>query len=238
MTSKTKAIVISTVKFGDSDLIVKCFTPNGLRSYLLRRIYSSKNKQISIAHFQALNLLEISGSDKKNGQLNAVKEVNIDVVYHSIPGDIYKQSMAIFIAEVLSSVIWEESDSKDLFHFLHTAFQWLDEHEKTANFHLVFLLKLTQYLGFYPETKNSELQYFSLQDGIFTNTYRQDTCIDGNILNVFKTLIGINFDTMEELKLSANSRQIILEVLMKYYQIHLTGFRKPKSLEIFKELFH
>ena len=146
--------------------------------------------------------------------------------------------MAIFIAEVLSSVIWEESDSKDLFHFLHTAFQWLDEHEKTANFHLVFLLKLTQYLGFYPETKNSELQYFNLQDGIFTNTYRQDTCIDGNILNVFKTLIGINFDTMEELKLSANSRQIILEVLMKYYQIHLTGFRKPKSLEIFKELFH
>ena len=94
-------------------------------------------------------------------------------------------------------------------------------------------------LGFYKTTVSKLYnQYFNLQDGIFTNTYRQDTCIDGNILNVFKTLIGINFDTMEELKLSANSRQIILEVLMKYYQIHLTGFRKPKSLEIFKELFH
>ena len=238
MISKTKAIVISKVKFGDSDLIVKCFTPYGLRSYLLRRIYSRKNKEVSIAHFQALNLLEISGSDKKNGQLNTVKEVNIDIIYHSIPRDIYKQSMAIFIAEVLSSVIWEESENQDLFNFLHTAFQWLDEHEKTANFHLVFLMKLTQYLGFYPETKNSDRQYFNLKDGIFTNTYEQETCIDETILNVFKTLIGINFDTMEELKLSANSRQIILEVLMKYYQIHLSGFRKPKSLEIFKELFH
>jgi DNA repair protein RecO (recombination protein O) len=238
MTSKTKAIVISTVKYGDSDLIVKCFTPNGLRSYLLRRIYSSKNKQISIAHFQVLNLLEISGSDKKNGQLNTVKEVNVDVVYNSIPVDIYKQSMAIFISEVLSSVIWEESDSQELFKFLHAAFQWLDEQQKTANFHLIFLLKLTQYLGFYPEVKNSDHKYFNLRDGIFTNVYQQESCIDGNILNVFKTLIGINFDSLEQLKLSASSRQIILEVLMNYYQIHLTGFRKPKSLEIFKELFH
>ncbi|MFD1315025.1 DNA repair protein RecO [Namhaeicola litoreus] len=238
MISKTKAIVISSVKYGDSDLIVKCFTPNGLRSYLLRRIYSSKNKQISIAYFQALNLLEISGSDKKNGQLNTIKEVNIDVVYHSIHGNIYKQSTAIFMAEVLSSVIWEESDSQSLFDFLHTAFQWFDEHQNTANFHLVFLLKLTQYLGFYPEVKNSDLKYFNLQDGIFTNVYEKESCIEGNILNVFKALIGINFDSLEELKLSSGSRQIILEVLMKYFQIHLTGFRKPKSLEIFKELFH
>ena len=50
MVIATKAIVLSSLKFGDSDLIVKCFTASsGLKSYLLRNILKSKKGKLKVS---------------------------------------------------------------------------------------------------------------------------------------------------------------------------------------------
>lgn len=236
MLIKTKAIVLSSIKYGDQDLIVNCYTEEGLKAYMLKRILTSKNKNLSKAHFQPLNLLEITARHKNNYKLHSISEARIDFVYQSIHSNILKQSVVIFLAEVLISVLQEESKDLELFEFLLASFQWLDVHQRFGNFHLVFLLKLTQYLGFYPEVKNSDQPYFDLEEGMFT-TKKSQYCIEDSNLMLFKTLIGTKFDGMEQLKLNVYSRQIILDILMDYYRLHIPGFKKPKSLEILKEIF-
>jgi len=239
MIINTKAIVISSIKYGDHHLIVKCFTElEGAKSYLLRGILSSKKKKIKAAYFQPLTQLNIVANHKSNQTLHTIKEVEINNHYSSIPIDIYKQSIVLFLSEILNYSIQEEEENGPLFNYLESAFSWLDTSKNSSNFHLVFLLNLTKYLGFYPELNNSDYNYFDLSEGNFTNQLPKFNFIKGNDLIEFRKLLGINFDAIETIKFNSRSRQQVLSILIQYYELHLNGFRKPKSLEVLKALFH
>jgi len=99
------------------------------------------------------------------------------------------------------------------------------------------LLKLTVYLGFYPQTKNVKYPYFNLQEGLFESKYSL-TSIKDKKVNLFKSLLGINFDSMHTLKLNKKDRDLLLEVLINYYELHLSGFKKLNSLPILKTIFN
>jgi len=239
MIINTKAIVISSIKYGDHHLIVKCFTEQeGAKSYLLRGILSSKKKKIKAAYFQPLTQLNIVVNHKNNQTLHTIKEVEINNHYTSLSVDIYKQSIVLFLSEVLNYSIQEEEESLPLYKYLELAFSWLDSNKSISNFHLVFLLNLTKYLGFYPELNNSSFNYFDLTEGSFTNHLPKFNFIKGDDLIEFRKLLGINFDAIETIKFNSKSRQQVLSILIQYYELHLNGFRKPKSLEVLKALFH
>ncbi len=241
MLVKTKAIVLTSLKYGESDLIVKCFTEEGVKSYLLKRILKPKNKKsnlaVSVAYFQPLTQLNLTANHNNKGTLNSIQEARVSYLYQTISVDIFKQSIALFLAETLSSSLREEEKNPRLFQFIETALIWLDTHENTANFHLLFLLNLTKYLGFYPETKKTHSQYFNLAEGYFTNVKSLNHYIYGEKLFLFKSLIGINFDVIERLHLNSKTRKIILNILLDYYELHLPGFKKPKSLNVLNEVF-
>jgi DNA repair protein RecO (recombination protein O) len=237
MLVNTKAIVLTSLKFGESDLIVKCYTEVGIKSYLLKRIFKSKSNKINIAYFQPLTQLNITANHNTKGTLNSIREVRLSHTYQSIPIDIYKQAISLFLAETLSHVLQEEEKNENLFQFLETALIWFDNHEKTANFHLLFLLNLTKYLGFYPETKNIDAPYFNLLEGYFSKNKPFEDFVFGEKLLLFKSLIGINFDVIESLQLNSKNRTMVLEILLNYYELHLAGFKKPKSFTILKEVF-
>lgn len=239
MIISTKAIVISAIKYGDHHLIVKCFTEQeGAKSYLLRGILSSKKKQLKPAYFQPLTQLNIVANHRNNQSLNAIKEAGIRNHYTSLFVDIYKQSIVLFLSEILNYSIQEEEENLPLYHYLETAFIWLDTNKGISNFHLVFLLNLTKYLGFYPELNNSNFNYFDLSEGNFTNHLPRFNFIKGDDLLEFNKLLGINFDTIDTVKFNSKSRQQVLSILIQYYELHLNGFRKPKSLEVLKALFN
>ena len=239
MIISTKAIVISSIKYGDNHLIVKCYTEKeGAKSYLLRGILSSRKKQLKAAYFQPLTQLKIVANHKTNQTLHSIKEVEIDNHYTSLSVDIYKQSIVLFLSEVLNYSIQEEEENVPLYYYLESAFVWLDTHKNVSNFHLVFLLNLTKYLGFYPELNNSDQNYFDLSEGYFTSKLPKFNFIKGDDLVVFNKLLGINFDTVNSVKFNSKSRQQVLAIIIQYYELHLTGFRKPKSLEVLKALFH
>ncbi|MGV6845864.1 MAG: DNA repair protein RecO [Lutibacter sp.] len=237
MIENTKAIVINALKFGETSLIVTCYTKKkGRKSYILKGILKSKRGKLKSAYFQPLMHLMITANHNNSGKLNHIKEVEVLSFYQHIYTDVKKQCIALFISEVLFSAIQEEEANENLFQYLETALQWLDLHQNSSDFHLLFLLNLTKYLGFYPAISNSEMRFFNLENGAFTN-YESKNNLAGDKLILFKQLLGINFDALNKLNYNAQSRQMILLILVQYYELHLSGFKKPKSLAVLKSVF-
>ena len=238
MLIKTKAIVLTSIKYGEADLIVKCLTEEGVKSYLIKRIFKSRSKKLKIGYFQALSQLEISAYHNKQGNLNKISEARVSYLYQSLATNIYKQSIALFLAEVLAYALKEEEQNPVQFSFIESSLQWLDQHDSFTNFHLVFLMKLTKYLGFYPDTENMEAGYFDLEEGTFKSMKPYRDFLSGKKLILFKSIIGIKFDDMVRLKWNSKARQIVLDILLEYYELHLPGFKKPRSLKVLKEIFN
>ena len=238
MLIKTKAIVLTSIKYGEADLIVKCLTEEGVKSYLLRSIFRSKSKKIKIGYFQALSLLDISAIHNKQGNLNKITEARVSYLYKTLATDIFKQSIALFLAEVLAYSLREEEQNELQFQFIENSLIWLDNHDSFANFHLIFLFQLTKYLGFYPDVENADSEFFDLEEGTFHSLKPYRNFLSGKKLNLFKSIIGIKFDDMVQLKWNSESRQIVLDVLLDYYELHLPGFKKPRSLKVLKEVFN
>jgi len=237
MIETTKAIVINTIKYGDTSLIATCYTEkSGLKTYMLKGILKAKKAKVKVAYFQPLMQLNITANHNTKGTLNSIREIEVINFYNSIYSDIKKQSIILFLAETLYYSIKEEEQNASLFKYLETSLLWLDTHETVSNFHLLFLLNLSKYLGFYPETKNIDFPYFNLLEGKFTNTYKLNT-ISREKITQFKKLLGINFDVIEQVNFSASNRQDILAILIQYFEFHIEGFKKPKSLNVLKSVF-
>jgi len=239
MLTKNNGIVLSKIKYKDFDLIVKCYTQKrGVVSYILRGILKSKKSQSKVVYFQPLSQIQIEENYRPNSELHSIKEVKSNYIYKSLHSNIYKSAIVLFLAEVLSSVFKEEDKNEDLYHFIETALQYLDNEEYFANFHLLFLLKLTRYLGFQPASLGQNQSYFNLQSGVFETV---ETCIysvSGKNLTILKDLLGINFDALQTIKINASQRQDFLNMLLHYFELHLDGFKKPKSLQVLNDVFH
>jgi len=235
----TEAIVISSIKYGEADLIVKCFTASsGLRSYLLRNILKSKKGKLRTAMFQSLTLLTVEVFHKDKGILERIHEAKILYPLKTLQNDFSKTAIVFFIADVLRYAIQEEEQNIALFDFLKAAIIWLDTHDNIANFHLLFLLNLTQYLGFYPDHSEKELPYFNLLEGTFESTSLNPYCYEGLKIQVLRLLLGTKFDTLNTIKLNQNQRADFLSMLLQYYELHLHGFKKPRSLSVLNTIFN
>lgn len=239
MLQKNKAIVISKVRYRDNDLIVKCFTEQkGLVSYLIRGALKSNKGTSKAVYFQLLSQLQLEENFKANQTLHYIKEVKVDFIYRSIHTNVYKSSIAMFLAEILSTVLKEEEQNTPLYEYLETTLKWLDYQEDYSNFHLLFLLNLTQYLGFYPENTTNDAPYFNLSNGLFETQKSNMYAVSGENLTLLKRLLGINFDELKTLKMSSKQRQSFLTMLLLYFELHLGSFKKPKSLQVFNQVFN
>ncbi len=236
MLVKTKAIVISSLKYQEKSLIVKCFTEtDGLKSYFVQSAFSGKKSNQKIAYFQPLTLLEIEAVHKNKGTLEHFKEIKLSTAYHTINTDVIKSTIVIFLSEVLHHSIKEEEKNQSLFTFLEAALLWLDTHDETTNFHLILLLEVTKFLGFYPDTSEVDFPYFEMNEGIFS-PFHGISCLSEHETHLFKKLLQLRFDSDQKV-FAGTERQILLKILLDYYAIHLDGFKKPKSLEVLKEVF-
>jgi DNA repair protein RecO (recombination protein O) len=236
MQVKTKAIVISSLKFQEKSLIVKCFTlSDGLKSYFVRDAFSSRKSNQKIAYFQPLTILEIEAVHKNKGTLESFKEIKTANPFHSIHSDVVKSTIVMFISEILHHSIQEEEKNESLFVFLETALNWLDNHDEIANFHLILLLETTKYLGFYPDVSDVELKYFEMIEGVFS-PFHAISSLTEHETNLFRKLIDLKFDN-DQKTFHIIERQILLKILIDYYSFHLDGFKKPKSLDVLKEVF-
>ena len=234
----TNAIVISKIKYKDNDLIVKCYTQQlGVISLILRGVLKSRRGNSRSAYFQLLSQLQLVIDFKNNRMLHTVKETKVNHLYTSLHSNVLKSSIVMFLAEVLSNTLKEEEQNETLFSYIETTLQWLDAHSEYSNFHLLFLLNLTKYLGFYPDVKNIDFNYFNLSDGKFENRKLDKYSISGENLSLLKVLLGTTFDALSTVRINAKQRQSFLNMILLYFELHLGSFKTPKSLQIFNQVF-
>lgn len=236
MLVKTKAFVLSALKYQEKSLIVKCFTySDGLKSYFVPNAYSGKKSNQKIAYFQPLTLLEIEAVHKNKGTLEHFREIKLAAAYQTIPMDIVKSTILIFLSEILHHSIREEAKNTSLFDLIESALLWLDAHDEIANFHLILLLEVTKYLGFYPESSLSTDPFFELTEGIFV-PIQGVTCLNEYETMLWRKLMEQKIENPGKV-FTSPERAILLKILMDFYTIHLEGFKKPKSLEVLREVF-
>ncbi len=236
MQVKTKAIVISSLKYQEKSLIVKCLThSDGLKSYFVPNAFSTKKANQKIAYFQPLSILEIEASHKNKGSLEHFKEIKLAHAYKNIPNDIIKSTIVLFLSEILHYSIHEEEKNESLFDFLESALLWLDAHDETTNFHLILMLEMTKFFGFYPDNSESVFNFFDCKEGNFT-AFQGTNCLSEHETFLFKKLIDLKFDSDQKV-FAGVERQVLLKILLNYYLMHLEGFKKPKSLDVLKEVF-
>ena len=234
----TKAIVISSIKYRDTSLIVKLYTKEvGLVSYLLKGILKSKKGRLKSAYFLPLTQLKIIANHHEKRSLQNLKDAQVNFVYKSIHTSLPKQSIVLFLSEVLGNAIKEQENNIALYDYLENSLIWFDSHQDISNFHLVFLLNLTKFLGFYPDLSQSTKSGFHLQEGVFSNDHTNKNIISGNELMLLKRLLGTNFDELIELTLLKTERQKLLHILIQYFELHLAGFKKPRSLKVLETVY-
>ncbi|WP_136482086.1 DNA repair protein RecO [Cognatitamlana onchidii] len=238
MQVSTKAIVLSKIRYRDHDLIVKCYTEErGVLSFLLRGVLKSRKSSVKIGYFQPLTQLNIIVNYKPNKSLQTIKEVKVFSIYESLHANILKGSIVLFLSEILSSVLQEEEKNEILYSFIENTFLWLDTQDNFSNFHLLFLLKLTRYLGFYPDEKNDGYPIFNLEEGKFELKPTSKYYLSGENLLVLKQLLGTTFDALSNIKLKSKQRQSFLSMILLYFELHLGSFKLPKSLQVFNQVF-
>ncbi|HZH69901.1 MAG TPA: DNA repair protein RecO, partial [Flavobacteriaceae bacterium] len=234
----TQAIVITTVKYGEADLIAKCFTESsGIKSYLLKGILKSKKGKLRVSLFQPFTILEIQAYHKDKGTLEYIKEAKIETSLTTIHNTIAKSSIVLFLSESLKNIIREEEKNTPLFDYLKTAIQWLDTHEASPVFHHHFLLHLTKFLGFYPDDMQSEHSYFNAAEGVFQTNDTTVYCFEMGPNHLFKQLLKTPLENLPLLHPKKTERQYTLELLLTYYQLHLHEFKRPKSLAVLQSVF-
>lgn len=238
MLVSTKAIVLSKLRYKDSDLIIKCYTlEHGVKSYLLKNALNSKKGKFKPAYFQPLTLLEIEADHKNNRTLHYFKDVKPSTTYKTLHTNVLKASIVMFLSELLTNMLQEEEKNVPLFNFIETSLLYFDESELNTSFHLVFLIELTKYLGFYPDISNSDLPYFNLTDGIFQLKNTHNNCISKEKLVLFKSLLGTKFDVSKTLSIKPKEKQELLNMILLYFKLHLDGFKQPKSLTILNQVY-
>lgn len=224
MLHKTEGIVLSSIKYAETSIVCRIYTAQfGLQSYLINGVRKKKGKS---NYYQPLSLLELVVYHKENGGLQRIKEVKPAYSYQEIPFKVLKSSVALFLAEILGKSLREEEENPALFHFLKSAFIQLDEQPFDGLFHFRFLLDLSTHLGFQPNTYNNDLPFFDLMNGQFV-AYKptHPHFVEAPLISTFAGLVR-----KEAIKIS--NKTPLLKCLLEYYELHLDGFTKVRSLEV------
>lgn len=223
MQVKTKAIVLKYIKYTDTSIIAYLFTKElGRQTYIIRGVRGKKSK-IKINLFQALSVLDIDAVQKQKRNIQSLKEAKPSFVLNDIYTDIYKSSIAFFIAEIIFKTIKDEEYDEDLYNFIEDFIFELERAKEFSNFHLIFLIRLTSYLGFLPNT--DEIKYGLDNEFPFDYVKIFDSILSTPTYNVFLPLI------------TKQNRSELLRVILNYYALHLPNFTEIKSLKILKEVF-
>lgn len=238
MIVRTPAIVLSTLKYGESDLIARIYTRElGTQSYMLKGIRKSRKGKLRVSFFQPLTQLEIETQYKGKGTLEYIKDATIAYTYINIPVDIAKSSVALFFGEVLSQLLTEQQPDERLFNYLSTIFEFLDQTDHVANFTIKTLLDISELMGFGMDKTTLDFPYFNMLDGSFDNNGMLPHHLSEEESSLFKAFIGTNFDNIQNIKINRNQRTVLLNLVLDYFKIHLHTFKKPTSLTILKQLF-
>lgn len=237
---KARGIVLHTVRYGDSGLVAYLYTDlHGRQTYLIQGVRTSRSKGNKAALFQPMFLLEYEGVQPKHGEMHRMKEIASAIPLSSIPFDVRKSTIALFMAETLYRLVRESEPNAHLFAFIEQAVQALDVLEEgVSNFHLWFLVKLSYFLGFYPGNGYEENHFFDIMRGEFVllpPTHRM--MMDREEARLLGRLLDVRVDELGSIGLNRGQRVAFLNALLSFIGYHADTIRSVKSIDILREVF-
>ena len=237
---KTRAIVLRSIKFGDSSLIVDMFTEEIGRISFIVRIPRTSRGKIKKQFFQPMNILYLEFDHRTRVELQRLKDVSIAYPFFSIPFEPTKTSILLFLAEFLFYTTRNELQNVNLFKYIVSSLEWLDNvRDSFANFHLVFMLRLSKFIGFFPNFEDySPGCYFDLRNGSFCLKipFHSDF-LSPQEVEVVGDLMRMNYETMRLFRLSHSDRNRITELTLYYYRLHITSMPELQSFHVLRTLF-
>lgn len=242
-THKTKGLVLRTVKYGETSIIVTIFTELfGVQSYLVNGVRTTTKKSAGKAsYFQPAMILDLIVYHNELKHLNRIKEYKCSYIYQQIFSDVPKNAVALFMIELLTKSLKQPEQNTELFHFTEDVFLKLDESSGTvmANIPLFFALHLTHFFGFRIDDNYSETnRYLDLREGSFVNEHphhphfleEKQAAVTSQFLKV------LQIDELEEIKLNHDFRRNLLLAFETYYRLHIQDFGMMKSLPVLREI--
>lgn len=241
MQENLRGIVLRTVRYGDSSLVVDLFTESRGRMAFMASTTRSKRSVRSAGFWQPLSLVAFSADIRPvGGRMPRPQDVHAYYNYVDLPFSPVKSTVALFLAEFLSAALREEKENGGLYRFVEGSLQWLDMVEcpaAVANFHVVFLLHLSRFLGIYPNLERPD-GYFDLLAGCYCDRRPPHAhFLGGEEAGALPRLFRMDYPNMHWFRFSRSERMRMLQVLNEYYRLHVPGFPELRSLEVLHELF-
>ncbi len=239
MLIKTKGIIFRTLKYSETSIIADIYTEEkGLRTYIISGVRSKKAK-VSASLLQLMSLVDMVVYHRDNKEMCRIKEIKSACVYQSIPFDVLRGAIGMFMIELVQKVIREREENVPLFEFLYDSFVYLDTSpHAVANLHLTFMLELTTFLGFVPNGKyESKTPFFDLQEGIFTRTAPNHTYfLKEDICQLFSQFLHHHRHKSHEIAINREQRKTLLNELITFYRFHVEGMKPLNAHVILQEV--
>lgn len=240
MMTKTRALVLRAVKYGERGLIVDMLCEEHGRLSFMVHIGQTQRSRMKKQLFQPLTMLHVEFDHRPALRLQRLKDVRVDCPYTSIPFDPFKLSISLFVAEFLLYATRDEQRNEPLFAYLEASLRWLDASTSHfANFHLVFMMRLSRFIGFFPNLDDYvEGCCFDLRNGEFT----PQAPLHGDFVSPPEAakiglLMRMDYETMRLFRMSRAERNRCAELILTYYRLHVPGFPQLRSLAVVQELF-
>ena len=239
MQVKTLGIVLHAVKYSDSASIVTVYTRQfGRVSYMVHGV-NKKKSVFRAAFMQPLTLVDMDVYHVPGKEIQRIKDLRLAYPFVSIPFHPVKNSMALFLSELLFRTLRRAEPDEGLYLFLENSIQILDCCEEgISNFHLVFLLKFSRYLGFEPNQDDMQAAYFDLMNGVFLrNKPSHIHFLSPEVSVDFAALLHSDYADMHQLVLTRQKRVNLLVSTIEYYRLHIPDFHGLHSLAVLQSLF-
>lgn len=219
---------MSYLRYRETSVIVRVYTEEfGLQSYLVNGVRSAKSKTNRIALFQPLTLLDMVVYYKPDKDLHRLSEVKISYPFQSIPFEVAKSSMALFVSEMLTKTLKEEANNPVLYQFLVDSVLFLEVADTAyENFHIAFLLKLAFFLGFGPA--NAREFESQLQEQKYP--FLPDASAEAALNTFLRQPLGT------PVRISRQIRGELLDAVVAFYRIHIDSLGEIKSLPVLREV--
>ena len=240
MLTKTEAIVLRSLKYGENRLIINLLTESEGVVTVAVNMPKTQRGKLKRQLFQPLTLLSIELDMRQNRELQHLRDARISVPFASLATDPAKLGIALFLAEFLYFCSRGEDASEGFFQYIKNSILWLDgSRQHYANSHLVFMMRLSRFIGFMPNVDDYvEGDFFDMRNACFVRTspLHPDYLSPEDASHVI-TLLRMNFETMHLFRLTRSERNRIVDIIILYYRLHVASFPELRSLDIVRELW-
>lgn len=242
MTHKTAGIILKTVKYGETSLVVTVYTELfGVQTYLVNGVRSSGKGAAKGNLFQPAAILDLVVYHNEQKSLQRIKEFKWHQLYNHIFGDVIRNCIALYMVELLYKCLKQPEPNEHLFNFCLDAFTALDQADKkvAANMPLFFSLQLPYFLGFrINDNYDEENDILDLKEGNFIDhqpthphfATGEKAAITSQLLKVMHPI------ELEQFPLNHETRRALLLFYQDYYAIHIPDFGQMKTLRVLSEV--